>query len=224
MIARIQTADAHVAAGSAGFLSASALRWCLAALLLSTGPRSVIHAADEQIDSLRIGYSLATLLAVNPSDAAAGTTVLVERLGNRIGQSSVVETSVYESLPQIIRDTENGRLDLISVLSHEYLEMADSLDLEPAFVPLRNGSVFEEILLIVRRDEASGGLPALAGKRLLISVSTTNDVEYVRPNVSALLSGGHDPSRIWLASRTVTSGGQNCRQESPPSWNIACAQ
>ena len=133
-------------------------------------------ASEREV--LRIGYSLTTLLAVNPRDAEATTDVLVELMARRTGQSVAVDTRVFDSLADITRELLAGRLHLVSVLSQEYLELAEQVALDPVFVPLRDGSVYEDILLLVRRDMMDAGLGSLAGKRLLVSVTRTNQLPY----------------------------------------------
>ena len=142
-------------------------------------PRVEAQAPATERDVLRIGYSLTTLLAVNPKDAEATTDVLVELMARKTGQSVGVETRVFENTSDIAREARAGRLHLVSVLSQEYLELAEQVALDPVFVPMRKGSVYEDILLLVRRDMVGAGLSALTGKRLLVSVTRTNQLPYL---------------------------------------------
>jgi len=134
---------------------------------------------EPEGETLRIGYSLTTLLTVNPQDAEAATNVLVEVIARKKGENVSVETKVFDNLLDITREVLADRLHIVSVASQEYLELSKSVTLDPVFVPLRNGSVYEEILLLVRKDKADAGLKSLAGKRLLVSVNRTNNLPYL---------------------------------------------
>ena len=157
------------------------------------------ETAESHPETLRIGYSLTTLLAVDPGDAEATTNLLVELLAEELGQVVSVETRVFPDLADIAEEARSGRLHIVSVLSQEYLELADRLRLEPAYVPVRNGSVYEEILLLVRRDLAEAGLEGLAGKRVLVSVTRTNALPYLWLD-KILLSAQLPPAREFLGS------------------------
>jgi len=137
------------------------------------------QAPAPERPTLRIGYSLTTLLAVNPKDAEAATNMLIELIASKQGQSISVETIVFDNLVDITREVLAGRLHIVSLVSQEYLELSKNVALTPVFVPLRNGSVYEEAILLVRKDRAAAGLSSLAGKRLLVSISRTNDLPYL---------------------------------------------
>ena len=154
---------------------------------------------EPERETLRIGYSLTTLLAVNPQDAEAATNVLVELIARKNGQNISVETRVFDKLLDITREALADRLHIVSVVSQEYLELSKSVTLDPVFVPLRNGSVYEEILLLVRKDEEDAGLKSLAGKRLLVSVTRTNNLPYLWLD-TILLSANLPQAREFLGN------------------------
>lgn len=169
-------------------------------LTASPGPALVQgQSLESDTEVLRIGYSLTTLLAVDPQDAEATTNLLVELIAREREQTVSVETKVFRDLADIIRETLSGRLHIVSVLSQEYLELAGRLKLEPAFVPVRNGSVYEELLLLIRRDRAEAGLKSLAGQRLLVSVTRTNRLPYLWLD-KILLSADMPEAREFLGS------------------------
>ena len=179
--------------------------WATWLLLVSgIGMRPGIALGEEQFTvskkkMLRIGYSLTTLLAVNPKDAEAATDVLVGKIADQKGADITVDTRVFDSVSRMTSEILAGRLHLVSVLGQEYLDIKKKVVLNTLFVPLRNAGVYEEILLIVRRDVSNSGLKSLMDKRLLISVSLTNELPYLWLD-SILLSADLPQSREYLGN------------------------
>jgi ABC-type phosphate/phosphonate transport system substrate-binding protein len=156
---------------------------CLAVFLvisgLMIGSVAAVDSNPSETDTLRIGYSVTTLLAVSPSDVEAATNVLVKLIARKMGREFEVEATVFDNLAELVQEVESDRLHIVSLLSHEYLELSERLPLDPISVPLRNGKVNERAVLLAGKERANAGLESLAGKRLLLSVNRPNEIPYL---------------------------------------------
>ena len=127
-------------------------------------------------DPLRVGYSVRTLSGVNAKDARAATAVLATQLARHMDLDLIVESFIYERERAILRDLDSGHLHVIVLVGREYVDLAPKAALDPAFVPVRDGSVYEELLFLVAAKDSSRSLASFRGKRVLASVGGNSDL------------------------------------------------
>lgn len=144
---------------------------------------SISAESSTTPDTVRMGYSIRTLLDVNTDDARAATAVLATQLARRKGLNIEVESYFYTSHAEIIRHLNSGFLHFVSLVGDEHLALSPHVQLEASLVPMRRGSVYEEILfLIPAGSDTTRQLASFAEARLLVN-----------------LSGNAELASIWLA-------------------------
>lgn len=155
-------------------MNPSASAAILTAVLISLPSISTGPACAQ--DTLRIGYSVRTLGDVNARDARAATAVLATQLARHKDLNLFVESLIYEEERAILRDLDSGFLHVISLVGREYIDLAPRVALDPVFVPVRDGSVYEQLLFLVAAKDSSRSLGSFRGKRVLASVSQNSDL------------------------------------------------
>jgi phosphonate transport system substrate-binding protein len=79
------------------------------------------------------------------------------------GYSVEAQVSIQDSIREIQEDMERENLEIITVLSEEYLLLKDRTNYVPLFVPQRGGHPQEQVVLLVRRDSNVGKIHDLKG-------------------------------------------------------------
>lgn len=127
-------------------------------------------------DTLRVGYSIRTLSDVNPKDARAATAGLVTQLARQEDLDLIAESYIYEQEGEILRDLDSGFLHVINLVGREYVDLAPAAALDPAFVCVRDGTIYERLLFLVAAEDTNRSLASLRGQRILASVSHNTDL------------------------------------------------
>jgi ABC-type phosphate/phosphonate transport system substrate-binding protein len=156
-------------------------------LALVCGTSSTEGGSRE--DVLRLGYSRTLLVDVNPADAQVSTRLLAERIVERENRTTTVETTIFEDPEELRRALMADRLDMVSLLGYEFLELGDNVPIEPCFVPERGESVHDREILLVRTDRAEETLGDLEHAKVLIGVSHRNRMPLTWLDVVLLREG-----------------------------------
>lgn len=129
------------------------------------------------LDTLRIGYSIKTILDINVQDAEAATAVQATHLAQRKGLDLEIETHFYEDMEDLLHDLNTGHLHLVNLVGYEHIELAPRADLDAALVPIRRGSVYEQLVFIISaRQDTHRALASFAHERILVSLSNNEDL------------------------------------------------
>ncbi len=124
------------------------------------------NSSDEEEYRVAYGYQLRSMPNVLIKDAKAALKVWANELGNEEGLKS--EVRIYKDLDSLIKDFQNGKLDLISVDPLDYLLSMHELEAELAFNPVRYGKKTFKYLLLVRTDSPFADIRDLRGKELVV--------------------------------------------------------
>ncbi len=124
------------------------------------------HNSSDEEYRVAYGYQLRSMPNVLIKDAKAALKVWTDELGNEEGLKS--EVRIYKDLDSLIKDFQNGKLDLISVDPLDYLLSMHELEAELAFNPVRYGKKTFKYLLLVRTDSPFVDIRDLRGKKLVI--------------------------------------------------------
>jgi len=142
----------------------------LLGILLAAAVVPATGTDNEQVrlPSLAIGYSASVISNVDPGDAKAATKVWADMIMRRKGAIVESETMILKDLPALEIALEEKRVDLIFLLPQEYLEIRDRLPLVPLVVSAPQEGLYEEFVLLVRKDSTVATIRDLRKKRLTV--------------------------------------------------------
>ncbi len=121
---------------------------------------------------VRIGYFLETLLEVDPRDAHVALEVLGDRFAKNRDINYKNELDLLSSLELAIRKNNQGMIDLLSLMSIEYLQIRDRLLMAPMFVPSLNEEDPEvSFVLLVKQSKGIHKLEQLRNKKIIVEKS-----------------------------------------------------
>ncbi len=140
-------------------------------VLLNAG--SIGHAQTEKTsareeEQLILGFMNGLFSDVHISDALAATKVWATELKSKKGFEGPADAVVYDDIPSAMEALTNKRVDLLVLISWQYLEVKDRADIDPYFVTGRGENIAEESVLLVNGDSGMESLEDLKGKNLLI--------------------------------------------------------
>jgi ABC-type phosphate/phosphonate transport system substrate-binding protein len=164
------------------------------ALLTLSGPTRAVWAEATRKPEFIVGYSNKTLADVDPKDATAALKIYTQELGREVGYNT--EGKVYDSTDVMIRDANQGKLDLIALTSLEYLRVKGRFESELAIAHVRDGKSKHTYLILVRSDRQFADVGSLKNKR--ISVLKGDEVGMLFLNTT-LLKQGHPEARNFFS-------------------------
>jgi phosphonate transport system substrate-binding protein len=140
----------------------------LLAILLHAAGVPATGTENEQLhlESLAIGYSASVFSNVDHTDAKAATKVWADMIMRRKGATVESETMVLKDLPALEKALAGKKVDLIFLLPQQYLEVRDRLPIVPLVISAPREGLYEEFVLLVRKDSAVSTLRELRKKQL----------------------------------------------------------
>ena len=130
-------------------------------------------ADDKEMPNLVLGYDVRVLLDANMKDIKAVTELWMEQLAEKNGLAANVV--IYSDFTAMLEDFKDGRVDLASTVTLDYLRIAEDLGTELAYSSIyANGKPTKKYLLIVRSDTGFVAVNDLARKKLVFP--KTDDV------------------------------------------------
>jgi phosphonate transport system substrate-binding protein len=122
------------------------------------------QAAQESQMRFFIGYSANSLPEVDIKDAAAALEVWVKELAKGVGVSA--ESRIYNDSYSLIKDFQNGKVDMGVMRSLDYLNAERELNSELALAKVRGGKTTTKILLLVSSDSGFSDIKDLKNKNI----------------------------------------------------------
>jgi len=134
---------------------------------------TVSFAEDESLKAreeqhLVLGFMNDVFSDVNVADALAATKVWATELKRKKGFEGPAEAVVYTELNDALEALNTKRVDMLVLVSWQYLQLINQADIEPHFVTGRGENIAEETILLVHRNSGIESLEDLKGKKLLI--------------------------------------------------------
>jgi ABC-type phosphate/phosphonate transport system substrate-binding protein len=127
-----------------------------------------VNIQAEQGNKLRfrIGYSVNSLPEIDIKDANAALEIWVKDIAKDMGASA--ESRIYTDIKSLIKDFQNGKLDMGVTLTSDYLNAERELNAELAFSKVRGGKTTSKHLLLVHSDSAYYDIRDLKNKKIAI--------------------------------------------------------
>lgn len=141
----------------------------LAALLLGL---TSMPWAGEPFHSV-VGFSNSTFLDTDKESSQAVARLWTGLVARKHGGTS--DTRILGSLAEIEREVRLKRVDLLILLSSEYLELKERIPLEPLCVSAKKDDIHDRLALIVRRDSGIRTIANLRGKNLIRQKGLSSD-------------------------------------------------
>jgi ABC-type phosphate/phosphonate transport system substrate-binding protein len=121
-----------------------------------------------QKPTLIVGYSSQLFSHVDVNDAKAATTVWTDILISKKGIFKKTNTVIIQDIPSLEKAVKAKAVDIVILLPQEFIEIRNKVPLEPVFSSAISRGVYEEFILLVRKDQGIEKLSDLRGKRLLV--------------------------------------------------------
>lgn len=138
---------------------------------------------------LRVGVSVRTMGELNRADVAAAMKVWINNIATKQGIFADPTPHLFERVEDLIRAIKEGRIDIFSAPSDEFVRIEKAVPLAGHYTTLANGSIYGICIVLVRADSPYQSLSDLQGKHL---------VALENPSTSL--------ARIWLDTRLWRDG------------------
>lgn len=130
-------------------------------LLSVNGARSTDDKA-----TFSAGFTANLFSDVNKADAVASIKVWVDTILTQRGIGLASAPAVYSNASEMKANLLAGEADFVSMVSTEFFEVEQEVELKHFHYTSLNGKITEQYLLLVRRDGPVEGLSDLQGKSL----------------------------------------------------------
>jgi ABC-type phosphate/phosphonate transport system substrate-binding protein len=112
-----------------------------------------------------VGFSISTFLDADKDRAQAISSLWTGLVAQKWGGTA--DTRICNSMTEFEQNILTGKLDVVVLLSTEYLALREEVPLEPLFVSARGTDIYDRLILVTRRDSGHLSLADLKGKTLL---------------------------------------------------------
>ncbi len=165
-------------------------------VLLALCPRS---AKGAETLHTSVGFSVSTFLDVSRERAQSITALWARLVARKWGGTA--STRVCSSLSELEKDVKSKQIDLVVLLSSEYLEIRRKVPLEPLFVSAKEEDVYDSLILVVRRDSGTRSLSDLRGKTLIQQKGLYTDGLNLWLEALLMRKGIREPERFFSKVR-----------------------
>ncbi len=139
----------------------------IACCFLISSPSVSKNNQDEHPYRLAIGYDASTFFETDIKDVKAAFDLWVRSVGENAGL--VTEAYVYDDLAVMRADIMNGKIDMITGSSLNYLEISSVCETEIAYCALHDDAKTLSYLFVVHADSGYTSIEQLADSRLIIN-------------------------------------------------------
>ncbi len=119
-------------------------------------------------ESLLTAYSSKLFFNIDENDAKVATRIWTESVLKRRGSQGYSETVIFYDLPSLERMIKDKKVELVAMLSEEFLEIRNRVPLVPIAVSSWAKGFYKEFALLVRTNSGTLTLSELKNKRLII--------------------------------------------------------
>jgi len=163
-------------------------------------------AGEREPFTAVIGYSssIFTHLVKENSQAAARLwSNLVIRNNN-----GSAETRIFQNCSEMEKELKEGKIDLLILLSNEYLGLKNRGLLEPLFISARGEELYDTFILITRKDSGIHSVVDLRGKAFLQQSGSHCEIHRLWFDMLMMKQGVHEPGRFFSFLKDVIGPSQ----------------
>ena len=127
----------------------------------------VSESADkDETRKISIGFNVKAIASAEIKDVKAAVELMTPDVSEDV--HLMPEVRLYETNADIIEDIINGKLDVGSATSLDYLQISKQAAVELAYCSLKGGKKTEKYLLLVHRDSDISSIRDLTDCRLAV--------------------------------------------------------
>lgn len=104
---------------------------------------------------------------VNPKDAEIALEMLLDRM-SKDSKEYKVTNIVFPDKETAIREIQKGRVDILSIMSLNYLDIRDEINMKPSAVPSTGDEPLDVYLLLVKKEGNIKSLEQLKNKKIIV--------------------------------------------------------
>jgi ABC-type phosphate/phosphonate transport system substrate-binding protein len=116
---------------------------------------------------LVVAFSPRSFIDVDLKDALSAFRIYVEEIAKQVNQTATI--SSYDSIDGVMKEVENGQVDMVSMFPIEYLRLKNRQPLELAFGMARGGKLTTKYLLLVHANKGYAKVSDLKGKKIVLA-------------------------------------------------------
>ncbi|HNV68812.1 MAG TPA: PhnD/SsuA/transferrin family substrate-binding protein [Candidatus Ozemobacteraceae bacterium] len=129
---------------------------------------SCVQAGDGESTPIQVGFSSTTLSSVDVNDAVVALKVWFEQILSAEGLNWKFETTVYQDPRELDAVVREGRVDVLTVSTMEYLRLASGGALIRPLTSEASGMMQDMQYLLVHVQSPIQSLEQLKGKKIII--------------------------------------------------------
>jgi ABC-type phosphate/phosphonate transport system substrate-binding protein len=141
------------------------LCWLLTCLVMALYPDS---GQTEKQKIFRMGVIADTFSGVNQNDARIALNVLLAKQLNTDFLQYKTETVIYPDIHAAIQDTKNGKLDLLTLPTMDYILARDQIQMKPEMISGVGPEKEQSYILLVNEGSNIKSLSQLNNKKLIV--------------------------------------------------------
>jgi ABC-type phosphate/phosphonate transport system substrate-binding protein len=164
-------------------------------MLLAVHPQA---ASGAEVLHTSVAFSKSTFVDVSKEQAQSIATLWTDLVASKWGTSS---TRICNTLAELEKDLRSKNIDLVVLISGEYLALREKVPLDPLFIPVKGKDLYDRLVLVVRKDSGSRSLSDLKGKTLFKQRNLNDDMWL---DTLLMRQGVRNPERFFLNAREMT--------------------
>lgn len=137
------------------------------ALVASVCGGSVKQADAFDVKTVGVGYITNTISGVDKRDAKVALEIMVKKIVMRQFPDVNSRSVIFEDLETALKAVENKEIDIMTILSTNYLDMSDRSLMSPKFIGSIGGEPEEEYVLLVKKQSHIEELSQLRDKEII---------------------------------------------------------
>jgi phosphonate transport system substrate-binding protein len=153
-----------------------------------------------------IGYSSSTFTYVVKENAQAAAKLWSNLVIKK--KKGIAETRIYNGCSDMEKDLVAGKVDLVVLRSNEYLELKNRALLEPLFISARGQELYDNFILLVRRESGIHSIKELRGKSFIQQAGNSSEIHRIWFETLMLKEGVHDQEHYFSSIKEVMSPSQ----------------
>ncbi len=165
-------------------------------LLLSI---SDIHADSSNLKPFSAGYIYNIVYGVDQQDAKVATKILTDKILGESFPGRESQSTFYDSVEAASKAYRKGELDLLTMLSTDYLRIQDEIKETPVAVGSIGGKAEVKYILLVKKNSGIASISQLKNKTLNICKGGTDVIGTIWMD-DLLMRNGYNVSTQFFGS------------------------
>jgi len=153
-----------------------------------------------------IGYSSNTFTNVVKENAQAAAKLWSNLVIKK--KNGIAETRIYHGCSDMEQDLATGKVDLVVLLSNEYLGLKNRALLEPLFISARGQELYDNFILLVRKEAGIHSIKDLRGKTFIHQAGNSSEIHRIWFETLMMKEGVRNQEHFFSSIKEVISPSQ----------------